>query len=61
MNATINDNELLEQIDLLRMKMIEIGIEKGLNNIETISISMELDQLLFTYQSLSLVNRNLSE
>jgi hypothetical protein len=53
--TVINETELLNQINLLRMEMIEIGIDKGLNDTETIHISKQLDQLLFSYQLLSLV------
>lgn len=47
-------NELLKQINRLRMKLIEIGSNKGLNDSETISISQELDHLLFDYQQITL-------
>jgi hypothetical protein len=46
-------NELLKQINRLRMQMIEIGSNKGLNDSETISISQELDDLLFDYQRIT--------
>jgi hypothetical protein len=42
--------DLLIQINKLRNKMIETGLTKGLNNKETIKLSRDLDQLLYTYQ-----------
>jgi hypothetical protein len=42
--------DLLIQINILRNKMIETGLTKGLNNKETIKLSRDLDQLLYTYQ-----------
>jgi flagellin-specific chaperone FliS len=41
---------LLIQINKLRDKMIKTGLEKGLNSNETIKLSKDLDQLLYTYQ-----------
>jgi hypothetical protein len=46
----LNQCDLLIQINKLRNKMIETGLTKGLNNKETIKLSRDLDQLLFTYQ-----------
>jgi hypothetical protein len=46
----IRKTELLDQINTLRMKMIQVGLEKGLNSRETIILSKQLDHLLFTYQ-----------
>jgi hypothetical protein len=46
----IRKSELLDQINTLRMKMIQVGLEKGLNSRETIILSEQLDHLLFTYQ-----------
>ncbi|MFD2444158.1 Spo0E family sporulation regulatory protein-aspartic acid phosphatase [Bacillus sp. CGMCC 1.16607] len=46
--------ELLRQINILRLKMIEIGLDKGLENNETIIISRQLDILLLQYQLLAL-------
>jgi hypothetical protein len=46
----IRKTELLDQINTLRMKMIQAGLEKGLNSRETINLSKQLDHLLFTYQ-----------
>lgn len=34
------------------MRMTEIALEKGLTNLESITISQELDQLLNLYDSL---------
>jgi hypothetical protein len=51
--AMNKQNELLKQINRLRMQMIEIGSNKGLNDSETISISQELDDLLFDYQQIT--------
>ncbi|HLO12871.1 MAG TPA: aspartyl-phosphate phosphatase Spo0E family protein [Pseudoneobacillus sp.] len=50
MNSKNNQTELLNQIQMLRTKMIYTGLEKGLSNIETVNISQQLDQLLLTYQ-----------
>jgi hypothetical protein len=49
-----NSNELLNQINIIRKKMIETGLDKGINNTETIDISKQLDRLLLNYQLLSL-------
>jgi hypothetical protein len=46
----IRKTELLDQINTLRMKMIQVGLKKGLNSRETIIVSKQLDHLLFTYQ-----------
>jgi hypothetical protein len=43
-------NELLNQINKLRKRMIKTGLNKGVENNETIRLSKELDQLIFTYQ-----------
>jgi hypothetical protein len=47
--------DLIDEIHELRMKMIETGLNKGLNNTETLHVSQQLDYLLFTYQELSSV------
>jgi hypothetical protein len=46
--------ELVDEIHALRMKMIETGLNKGLNNSETLHVSQQLDYLLFAYQELSI-------
>ncbi|WP_442596629.1 Spo0E family sporulation regulatory protein-aspartic acid phosphatase [Neobacillus sp. D3-1R] len=53
----MNQSECLNQINQIRKRMIEIGLHKGLNSTETISISKQLDQLLFNYQLLMLGKR----
>lgn len=40
---------LLEQLEVLREKMIKTGLEQGLQNTETIEISKQLDALLNEY------------
>lgn len=50
----VKQTELLIQINNLRMKLIEIGSDKGLDNSETITISQQLDHLLFDYQLITL-------
>lgn len=52
-----NPNDLLKQINRLRVKMIEIGSKKGLNDNETITISKQLDYLLYDYQLLTYAKR----
>lgn len=39
----------LEQVELLREKMIKTGMEYGLQDAETIKISRQLDELLNEY------------
>lgn len=39
----------LEQVELLREKMIKMGMEHGLQDAETIKISRQLDELLNEY------------
>lgn len=39
----------IEQVELLREKMIETGMKYGLQNDETIKISRQLDKLLNEY------------
>jgi hypothetical protein len=51
MKSQITKTELLNQINTLRMKMIQSGLENGLNNWETINLSKQLDHLLYIYQS----------
>lgn len=51
-NIMIQLSELTDQINMLRMKMIETGLKKGLTSSETIHVSTQLDHLLFTYQEL---------
>ncbi|MFD2446566.1 Spo0E family sporulation regulatory protein-aspartic acid phosphatase [Bacillus sp. CGMCC 1.16607] len=50
-----NDKQtkLLRQINKLRLKMIKVGLNKGLENNETIIISEQLDLLLLKYQLLA--------
>ena len=43
---------LLEQLEVLREKMIKTGLEQGLQNTETIKISKQLDDLLNEYERL---------
>jgi stage 0 sporulation regulatory protein len=46
----LKQSELLIQITKLRDNMIKTGLEKGLDNQETIMISKDLDHLLNRYQ-----------
>ncbi|OMP66961.1 aspartyl-phosphate phosphatase Spo0E family protein [Domibacillus epiphyticus] len=46
----INSNNLLSQINDLRELMVYTGMEKGLNSVETLKYSQELDKLIFQYQ-----------
>jgi stage 0 sporulation regulatory protein len=52
-----NKNDLLNQINILRMKMIQIGLDKGLTNKETVNVSKQLDHLIFIYQEQNIVNK----
>jgi hypothetical protein len=56
MENIFNKSELLIQINKIRGKMIEIGLKKGLNSTETITISQQLDELLLFYQSGKMIN-----
>ncbi|WP_031539895.1 MULTISPECIES: aspartyl-phosphate phosphatase Spo0E family protein [unclassified Bacillus (in: firmicutes)] len=42
--------ELLDTIDLLKIKLLKYGIEKGLNDPHTIRISELLDTYIVMYQ-----------
>jgi flagellin-specific chaperone FliS len=53
----ISQKELIEQINSIRSSMIQTGLNKGLNSDETITISQQLDKLLYTYQLLHLSKR----
>lgn len=50
MNSTEN---VLSQIEHLRKKMTEIAMNKGFTDIESITLSQELDRLLNVYDNLS--------
>ncbi|CAM4117871.1 stage 0 sporulation protein [Bacillus manliponensis] len=43
--------KLLKDIHVKRQEMIHLGIENGLNNLETIRVSQELDRLILQYQN----------
>ena len=51
MKIDIN-NELCQNIETLRMKMINLGCKKGLSNLDTIKYSQKLDELLYKQQIL---------
>lgn len=40
----------MESIESLRKKMIDLGIEKGVDHPEVLKLSKQLDQLLNLYQ-----------
>ncbi|WP_068672539.1 aspartyl-phosphate phosphatase Spo0E family protein [Oceanobacillus sp. Castelsardo] len=50
MNSTEN---VLSQIEHLRKKMTKIAMNKGFTDIESISLSQELDHLLNVYDNLN--------
>jgi hypothetical protein len=54
----MSQTELLNQINRLRLRMIEMGSARGLDDSETIMISQELDHLLFDYQLIILGKRS---
>jgi hypothetical protein len=54
----LKQSELLIQITKLRDNMIKTGLEKGLDNQETIMISKDLDHLLNRYQ-LEKISKNI--
>ncbi|WP_019416127.1 aspartyl-phosphate phosphatase Spo0E family protein [Paenisporosarcina sp. TG20] len=41
---------LLEQVEHTREKMIQLALEKGFGDVDTIQLSEKLDQLLNAYQ-----------
>nr|WP_255454405.1 aspartyl-phosphate phosphatase Spo0E family protein [Oceanobacillus sp. AG] len=45
--------ELSKEIEVLKIKMIRISEEKGMNNPLTIQISQELDKLINEYMRLT--------
>lgn len=45
-----NACELLDTIDLLKTQLLKYGIEKGLNDPNTIQISEQLDTYIVMYQ-----------
>jgi hypothetical protein len=44
-------DQLLAQIEQLRKKMIQVALENGFTNKDSIAISQELDKLLTRYQN----------
>lgn len=48
----LSQNELKYKIELLRRKMIEVGLKERLGNEKTILISKRLDIYLSKYQAL---------
>ncbi|MFS1514958.1 aspartyl-phosphate phosphatase Spo0E family protein [Bacillus sp. SCS-151] len=54
MNISNYQTELLQEIEELRIKMITMGLKKGLHHDDTIYISKHLDLLLNLYQTLSI-------
>lgn len=48
-----SDQLLLNSIQSLREKMIQIGLKEGLQSKNTIEISQKLDKLLNIYQALN--------
>lgn len=46
MNMTADTDKVLNEIVVLRKKMITTGIQKGLTHPETIKFSKELDRLI---------------
>ena len=48
--ASVNSKDLLHTIECLRKELIIYGINNGLNNHKTISLSKELDLLILQYQ-----------
>ncbi|MGE6257197.1 aspartyl-phosphate phosphatase Spo0E family protein [Heyndrickxia sporothermodurans] len=44
------EKKLKEKIERLRQKMIEDGMNKGLEDKETLVYSQELDELIYEYQ-----------
>lgn len=53
----ISRKELIEQINTIRTSMIQTGLNKGLDSAETVTISQQLDKLLYTYQLLNISKR----
>ncbi|PAV28785.1 Spo0E family sporulation regulatory protein-aspartic acid phosphatase [Virgibacillus profundi] len=47
----VETEKLLKQIEFLRTEMTKVALEKGFTNVESISISQELDHLLNLYES----------
>lgn len=43
-------DKLLRDIDVKREEMIHLGLINGLNSLETIQVSQELDMLIMKYQ-----------
>jgi hypothetical protein len=52
MNSLMNNDELMKKIKTVRRDMIAAGTTKGLNHVETIQYSQELDQLMNQFQPL---------
>lgn len=42
--------EMMDQIQSMREKMINVAEEFGMNSVETIECSQELDKLIYEYQ-----------
>ena len=45
-------DKLLIRIEFLRKKMTEVALKKGFTNVESITISQELDELLNIYEKM---------
>jgi hypothetical protein len=48
-----NLTEVASQINILKHKMIDTGLNKGLNSPETLTYSKMLDKLIYNYQLLT--------
>lgn len=51
MDSMFTEEKVIEQIERKRNEMISAGMETGLLSIQTLTASMELDQLLNNFQN----------
>ncbi|MDQ0269022.1 aspartyl-phosphate phosphatase Spo0E family protein [Cytobacillus purgationiresistens] len=51
-NNEVNKLKLIEKINKLRIEMISISNNSGINSTSTLNCSQKLDKLIYTYQVL---------
>lgn len=50
--ASMTPEQLLQRIEYLRKRMIDVASKKGFTSKESVAISQELDRLLNNYQNI---------
>ncbi|MDQ0268642.1 aspartyl-phosphate phosphatase Spo0E family protein [Cytobacillus purgationiresistens] len=52
-NIDCNIIKLIEQINELRLEMINVSKSTGINSLNTLKCSQKLDKLIYSYQSMN--------